>query len=522
MGRPLRRAIGTAIITRLRGGAQCAEAASIDCGHAPAALAAELRLRGYLLTETPAMRHSSFLAASALLAVGFTVHAGTVPANYYSLLDPTFNPGLPGRATIAFDQSGTAFTDIGVNAFSDPDLGNITSVAQIDINNADPNLVGIGLARTQFNGLPDTGFQTNGKRVKDAFLTSVVDACVDPNGRIVVAGMTPGANGSGGAKDLALVRFNADGSDDLSFAGDGGIAFSLASEGSGGEFDEGIRDVECLSNGNILVAAWYDQGFGKNALVAEMAATGLANPVRVQGFGNSPGIDFVATFAAEADGGIVVGLHAYGASNSAFVRPLIPNGAAYAVVPGRDQAFGTGWPTNCGAIAQPQFFGMARLDAGDYVISGLRNDGVNNVPILVRIQYGEATRVTCVDINNGVNNAYVTPPTVFSDLVFVAAGLQPLTSSPLTSRLKAYVAPVDGGALVPAPGFGSNGMVEWSYPYATINANNNRSFVQRLYIDPAYGLMAVGTRIWNGNDSDVVLARFGSTGIVFSNGFEAD
>ncbi|HRD72140.1 MAG TPA: hypothetical protein PK216_03850 [Aquimonas sp.] len=468
------------------------------------------------------MRPSPFLAASASLVIGFTAHAGTLSASYYSLLDHSFNPGLPGRATIAFDQSGTAFTDIGINAFSDPDLGNITSVAQVDINNADPNLVGIGLARTQFNGLPDTSFQTNGKRVKDAFLTSVVDACVDPNGRIVVAGMTPGANGSGGAKDLALVRFNANGSDDLSFGGDGGVAFSLASESGGDEFDEGIRDVECLSNGNVLVAAWYDQGSGKNAVVAEMPSTGLADPVRFQTYGTSAGIDAVATFAAEVDGGIVVGLHYYGASNSAFVRPLVPSGATYATVPGRDQqAFGTGWST-CGGIAQPQFLGMASLETGDYVISGLRNDGVNNVPILVRIQYGEQTLVSCLDINNGVNNAYVTPPTVLGDLVFVAAGLQPFASGALTSRIKGFVAPADGTVPVPAPGYGSNGMVEWSYPYSTSNASNNRSFVQRLYFDPAYGLMAVGTRTWNGNDTDVALARFGSTGDIFRNGFEAD
>lgn len=64
-----------------------------------------------------------------------------------------------------------------------------------------------------------SGFGSNGHVLKDAFLSSVTDMTVDASGRIIVVGNTPGP---AGIEDFGVVRFNADGSDDSSFAGDGG------------------------------------------------------------------------------------------------------------------------------------------------------------------------------------------------------------------------------------------------------------------------------------------------------------
>ncbi len=444
--------------------------------------------------------------------------AGSIAIDRYSELDGSFNPSIPGRVPVLFDQPGTALTDIGVNAFSDPVDGRITSVAQVDINNADANLVGIGLARHLYTGAIDTSFQGTGKRVKDAFLTSVVDACIDPNGRIVVAGMTPGANGSAGAKDLALVRFNANGSDDLTFAGDGGVAFTY-NDGFG-ESDEGIRDLDCLPNGNLLIAGWYEDVSGRNGFLAEMPANGDASTVRGYSTGTGAGNDSTITSATAVGNNVVATGHIFGDTNYASMIFLSPNGAGYSVTPGlAQQNLGAG-NLPCNNPAAPQLFGVTALTNTDFVFSGLRDSGGGlNVPMLVRVQFGEAVLVSCTDVGNGVNNAYVTPPVALGNLVVVAAGFQPFGSGPLTSRLSGFVAPSNGGALTVAPGFGIAGLAQWSYPYSSASANNNRSFVQRLYIDPAYSLMAVGTRVWNGNDSDVAIARFGSAGL-FNNGFE--
>jgi hypothetical protein len=445
--------------------------------------------------------------------------AGSLAANHFSELDGSFNPSLPGRAAILFDQSGTQLTDLGINAFSDPVDGRITSVAVVDINNADSRLVGIGLARHLYTGAVDTSFQGTGKRVKDAFLTQVVDACVDPNGRIVVAGMTPGANGSAGNKDLALVRFNADGSDDTSFAGDGGLAFSW-NDGPNNEYDEAILDLECLPNGNIVVAGWHDSGIGREGFLVEKPANGDDTSVHARAYGNISGYQGEVSFVAATANGIVASLRQTGPTDSTHLQFLTPNGSGYVQTPGHaDVTATTSNGGVCGGLASVQFFGATTVGSNDYVVSGVRHDGVALIPMLMRVQFGENTLIHCTDLDFGVSNAFITPPVVIGDLVFVALGLQPLASGPLTSRLRAYRVPSNGSALTPAPGFGIDGMAQWSYPYNTGSSNNNRSLVQRLFVDPGYGLMAVGSRIWNGNDTDVVLARFGSAG-VFNDGYE--
>jgi uncharacterized delta-60 repeat protein len=79
----------------------------------------------------------------------------------------------------------------------------------------------IGLERWSANAAPVSS------RVKAAALLSVKAATVDSRGRIIVIGETqgPGADGA----DFGIVRFRADGSDDTSFAGDGGtrVGFNL-------------------------------------------------------------------------------------------------------------------------------------------------------------------------------------------------------------------------------------------------------------------------------------------------------
>ena len=466
------------------------------------------------------MRPQHVLFGLILAAVASVVSAGSAESAYYSELDGSFNPGLPGRATLLFDQPDTQLTDIGVNAFSNPVDGSITSVVLVDIANADTHLVGIGLARHLYNGALDTSFQGTGKRVKDAFLTSVVDACKDPSGRIVVAGMTPGANGSSGAKDLALVRFNADGSDDDTFAGDGGVAFSIYDPFTATENDEGINDIDCLSNGNLLVAGWSEVAGETRGFIAEIAANGAATPVRSYNLADAGDHAVQFTMASEIDTGIVAVSRRTGTSDSATLYFLSPNASSYAATPGR-LGFPIGEGVNwCGAPVSPRLVGVAMIANGDYAFSGLREDaGGNLVPFLLRVQFGELRKIGCTDVDFGVANAWITPPITLAGHVFVALGWQPFGTGPLTSRLRAYQAPLDGGALVVAPGFGVDGVAQWSYPFNPGNANNNRSFVQRLFPDPAYGLMAVGTRLWNGNDTDLALARFGGTG-PFNDGFE--
>ena len=114
----------------------------------------------------------------------------------------------------------------------------------------------IGLYRLNRNGIAVTsGFGSLGFVLKDAWLTSVTDMTIDAQGRIVVVGSTPG---QGGLADFGVVRFNADGSDDTSFAGDGGTAFSFEPGSTG--YNEAPTSVLTDPDGRIVVAGSLDLG----------------------------------------------------------------------------------------------------------------------------------------------------------------------------------------------------------------------------------------------------------------------
>lgn len=83
----------------------------------------------------------------------------------------------------------------------------------------------VALRRFGANGGAYSGtFGTGGLVLKDGYLIDVTAMTVDSQGRIIVVGTTPGP---GGLKDVGVLRFNGDGSDDTSFAGDGGVAAGL-------------------------------------------------------------------------------------------------------------------------------------------------------------------------------------------------------------------------------------------------------------------------------------------------------
>ncbi len=85
-------------------------------------------------------------------------------------------------------------------------------------------------------------------RVKAAALQSVKAATVDGRGRIVVVGSYQGAGADG--IDFGVVRFNTDGSDDTSFAGDGGTVVNF---GLGQSNDDYPTAVAVDRDDNIVV-----------------------------------------------------------------------------------------------------------------------------------------------------------------------------------------------------------------------------------------------------------------------------
>lgn len=108
-----------------------------------------------------------------------------------------------------------------------------------------------GSADTSFGGSAATGNAGLGRVLKDAYLSTVTDMTIDAQGRIVVVGATPGALGQ---NDFGVVRFNADGTDDTSFAGDGGTGVAFDFDAANSRVNDTPNSVTTSPDGSVFVA----------------------------------------------------------------------------------------------------------------------------------------------------------------------------------------------------------------------------------------------------------------------------
>lgn len=192
------------------------------------------------------MSLTSASLTSTLLAIAFSV---TPPLLYASDgdVDQTFDPGyvVPGWDRVDFSAANEKGIAVARNA--DGTFIFCMSVA------GGMSGAKIGLAKFDSNGVRMTSFGVNGKVVIDAGLIQVADMTIDAQGRIVVVGSTPGPLG---LEDFGIVRFNANGSVDTTFAGDGGT--SAGFEYMSGPLHKYTRDlprsVTTDANGGIVVA----------------------------------------------------------------------------------------------------------------------------------------------------------------------------------------------------------------------------------------------------------------------------
>ena len=154
------------------------------------------------------------------------------------------------------------------------------------------------LARYNSDGSLDTSFGTGGKVTtnvlefnSDDFATSIVP---QPDGKLIVVGASD--------LDLALIRYNSDGSLDTSFGTDGKTIDDFGGEQGGGGValqPDGKIVVVSRANGDVAIARYNRNG-------SPDASFGVGGNV-TQDFG---GNDFGSSFALLADGKILVSAHA--------------------------------------------------------------------------------------------------------------------------------------------------------------------------------------------------------------------
>jgi uncharacterized delta-60 repeat protein len=218
----------------------------------------------------------------------------------------------------------------------------------------------IAIHRYNGNGTLDTSFSGDGKVFTNLSPRAdwVGGMDVQPDGKIVVAGRSGARGGM-----IAIVRYNANGTLDTSFSGDGLVATNFT---TGDEFAFGMA----LQADGRIVAAGRAGGMGGRFAVVRYTTAGAPDPT-FSGDGRAsvdftPGDDRADHVAIQADGKVVAaGTANYFAANARFaVIRLNGNGRL-------DSSFsGDGKLTTNLATGFDGAFGVAVQPSDDRIVAG--------------------------------------------------------------------------------------------------------------------------------------------------------
>jgi uncharacterized delta-60 repeat protein len=164
----------------------------------------------------------------------------------------------------------------------------------------DPRFAGDGKLLTDFSGLAD----------------SVADLAIQPDGKIIAAGSTYQMTGN--HTSFALARYNANGTLDTTFSGDGKVTTDIGTTGGGSA-------VALQADGKILVAGYAASGGVDQFAVVRYTTAGVVDTTFSGGsaltqftFG-SDSTAFATDITVQPDGNIVVAGYVRGTINSQTV-----------------------------------------------------------------------------------------------------------------------------------------------------------------------------------------------------------
>ncbi len=232
-----------------------------------------------------------------------------------------------------------------------------------------------GLVRYNTDGSLDTTFDGDG-RVNTAVGSNYTygkSVTLQSDGKILVAGHTS----SGGGDDFALVRYNADGSLDTTFSGDGKVTTSL------GASSDTANSVTVQADGKILVAgssvgATTDFGLVRYNANGSLDTTFDGDGMVTTGFGTST--DTAYSVTVQADGKILVaGISYNGAGDTDFAL------ARYNTDGSLDTTFdGDGKVTTPIGAGHDRAYSVTVQADGKILVAGSSSNGSNNDVALVR------------------------------------------------------------------------------------------------------------------------------------------
>ncbi|RLJ65139.1 DUF4347 domain-containing protein [Sulfurisoma sediminicola] len=265
---------------------------------------------------TPVRNNDDAATDIALQADGKIVVAGLSWDDSFSSYDfAVVRYNGDGSLDTTFDTDGKVFTDFGygydaANGMVVQADGKIVAAGYAS-NGAN---LDIALVRYNTDGSLDGGFGTGGKvaTAVGASNDSAESVTLQADGKILATGWTY----TGAEYDLALVRYNTDGSLDTSFDTDGIVTTAVGSNASE------ACDVAVQGDGKILVGGYVHNGTNYDFLLARYNVDGSLDG----GFGNTgkasvavgPSNDQAYSIAVQSDGKIVVAGLASNGGNDDF------------------------------------------------------------------------------------------------------------------------------------------------------------------------------------------------------------
>jgi uncharacterized delta-60 repeat protein len=267
------------------------------------------------IVTTPIGTSNDAINSLAIQPDGKIVAAGTATSGSY-LRVALARYDADGTLDTSFSGDGKLITGIGISdriwgVALQPD-GKIVAVGD-SWNGVQWDFL---VVRCNADGTLDTSFSGDG------MLTTPVGTSHDngrsvaiQNGKIVVAGYSYSTEGAGNA-DFAVVRYNTDGTLDTTFSGDGKATTPV------GSLDDIAYAMALQSDGKIVVAGYSYNGANEDFALVRYNADGTLD-VSFSGDGKlttavGPAEDYVNSIALQSDGKIVVAGYSYNGANVDF------------------------------------------------------------------------------------------------------------------------------------------------------------------------------------------------------------
>ena len=276
-----------------------------------------------------------------------------------------------GSLDISFDGDGKVTTDFGsIDTAYSVAIQSDGKIVVAGYSGNTPANSDFALTRYNSNGSLDTTFDGDGKVTTAIGISSdyAFSVAIQSDGKIVVAGYSLN---SGGNWDFALTRYNANGSLDISFDGDGKVTTDF-----GGALDRAVS-VAIQSDGKIVAAGYSDNGSNRDFALTRYNSNGSLDTTFdgdgkvTTDFGS---IDTALSVAIQSDGKIVVAGYS---GNTPFnwdfaLTRYNSNGSL-------DTTFdGDGKVTTAIGISSDYAFSVAIQSDGKIVAAGYSDNGSSN------------------------------------------------------------------------------------------------------------------------------------------------